>query len=63
MSITYEHDTARNVIIVRFEKKTMGRIWRELDGSGYFYQPKSSARHRGETFPTVRDVKNSLEAR
>ena len=53
--ITYE-----NVINVRLDGKTIGTI-KEVDG-GYQYYPKGHGKSwAGDVYPTIKEVKDSLE--
>jgi hypothetical protein len=59
--ITYDQPTTNPYTIpVRLDGKRLGFIRQEKDGSGFFYQ--NTAKARGETFKTVREVMTSLEA-
>lgn len=64
MTITYENQNGRKIsgerswnIDVRLDGKIVGDIRHSVNG--YYYKPKG--RKQGETFPTLEQVKRSLE--
>jgi hypothetical protein len=54
------YETKDGKIVVRLSRKIVGHI-RKSKGGGYHYAPKGGG--WGETFPTVAEVKASIEGR
>jgi hypothetical protein len=61
MTISYRRNRSSR-IDVYLDRKWIGSIKPAQDASGFFYQPKSTgAKIRGDIFPTIAEVKRSLE--